>query len=54
MEKLYHYMSISIFIQGKQGLSPQSGQEPRYASKYGPDGLVAGISPRSFAASLVQ
>jgi hypothetical protein len=28
MEKLYHYMSISIFIQGKQGLSPRSGQEP--------------------------
>ncbi len=28
MEKLYHDMSIDIFIQGKQGLSPRSGQEP--------------------------
>jgi hypothetical protein len=33
MEKLYHYMSISIFTQGKQGLSPESGQEPSYASE---------------------
>src|SRR5437879_11691702 len=32
MEKIYHYMSTCIFIQGKQGLSPRSGQEPKYDS----------------------
>ena len=34
MEKLYHYMSIYIFIQGKQGLSPRSGQEPKKGGNF--------------------